>query len=212
MVERTGIRGGRPWGTVGVGVIAVAVGVTALGTIGYWYATDMGWTGFSASTLVVSRTSIALGAFIAAVCVLAGVALILVRHQVAPSSFGGVMLLATVVALQVAALVGVEAYPQVEQAGLIAHGEVNWRIRLPITEVFGVLSETDRTITLEGRADRRGCLWKWRSVAIELETGRILDTAELPTAFMPGEVPPPLKPVPISFEVIQGTAPFICRN
>jgi hypothetical protein len=195
-----------------VGVVAVAVGSIGLGTIGYWYAADMGWTG-SGSTIVSSRASITLAAFVAALCILAGTATILIRHDGVLTSLGGVLLLATVIALPIAVVFGIRAYPKVEPAELIAQGEANWRTRLPITEVFGVRSETDRTLTLEGRADRRACSWRWRSVTIDRASGHIVDVADLPVSYPSGEVPPPLTPIDQdSFEVTQGSAPFVCRS
>ena len=122
------------------------------------------------------------------------------------------MLLATVVALSIATIVGVRAYPQVEQAEFVAHRNAGWRTRLPVTEVFGVLSETDRTITLEGRADRRGCNWELRSVTVDRDTGRIVDVAQLSNVVPQGQEPRRPGPVPLGFEVFQGTTPFICPN
>lgn len=190
----------------------VRKGLIGLGTVGVWYVADMGWTG-SGSTIVSSRRSIALAAFVAALCVLAGAATILIRRDVVLASLGGVLLLATVIALPIAVILGIHAYPQVESAVIIAHGGANWRTRLPVTEVFGVRTETDRTLTLEGRADRRACAWQLRSVTIDLASGDIVDVVELPTSYPSGAVPPPLTPIdPNSFEVTQGSAPFICPN
>ena len=168
----------RPRAFLVVGVVAIAVGVIGFATIGYWYAVDTGRLG-NDITLVVSQTPIVFGLLVAAVCVAAGVSMVLVRDGVEAASPAGVMLLATVVALSGAVIVGVRAYPQVEQAELLAHGDVSWRSRLPVTEVFGVRSETDETITLEGRADRRGCNWVFRSVTIDRGTGRVVDVAQL---------------------------------
>jgi hypothetical protein len=201
----------RPGVFVAVGGAVMVVGVVGFATIGYWYATDMGWTGYG-SILVVSKMPIVFDLAVAAVCAMAGASMILVRSDVAAGSLGGVMLLATVVALSIAVVVGVRAYPQVEQAQFVAHGDASWRTRLPVTEVFGVLSETDDRITLEGRADRRGCNWVLRSVTIERATGRIVDVTELPTFLPAGEDPPRPGPVPLGFELIQGATPFICSN
>jgi hypothetical protein len=216
MTEREVSTGATNWTVVayvGVGVVAVAVGLIGLGVIGYWYAADMGWTG-SGSTIVSSRMSIALAAFIAAICILAGIATILVRHHGVLTSLGGLLLLGTVIALPIAVVLGIRAYPQVEPAEIIAHGEANWRTRLPVTEVFGVRSETDRTITLVGRADRRACAWRWRSVTIDRASGHIVDVADLPTSYPSREsLPPPLTPIDQDWlEVAQGSAPFICSN
>jgi hypothetical protein len=196
----------------GVGVVAVSVGLIGLGTIGYWYLADMGWTG-SGSTLVVSRWPIALAAFVAALCSLFGATAILLRRSLGGSSPAVFLLLASVAALPLAVVVAIRAYPQVEPAVLIAHGDAHWRTVLPVTEVFGVRSETDRTITLEGRADRRACTWQLRAVTIDLATGQLTDVTELPGFLPAGQVPPPPTPIdPGTFEIIQGTAPFICRN
>jgi hypothetical protein len=197
---------------VSAGVVAVAVGLMVLATIGYWYSTDMGWTG-SGSTIVSTRTPITLAAVVAALCVLAGAATILVRRSVVPTSLGGVLLLATIIALPIAAVLGIRTYPQVEPAVIIAHGDANWRTRLPVTEVFGVRSATDRTLTLEGRADQRGCSWRLRSVTIDLTSGHIVDVAELPTSYPSDALPPPLTPIDQHrFEVTQGSSPVICRS
>ena len=95
--------------------VAIAAGVAGFVTIGYWYAVDTGMLG-NDIMLVVSQTPIVLGLVVSAVCVLAGVSMILVRRDVSAASVGGVMLLLTAVALSIAVVVGVRAYPQVEQA------------------------------------------------------------------------------------------------
>lgn len=201
----------RPGAFVVVGGVAIAVGVAGFVTIGYWYAVDTGMLG-NDIMLVVSQTPIVLGLVASAVCVLAGVSMILLRRDVSAASVGGAMLLVTAVALSIAVVVGVRAYPQVEQAELVAHGDVGWRVRLPVTEVHGVLAETDDTITLWGAADRRGCNWVLRSVTIERDTGRIVDVTQLSNFLRPGEEPPPRGQVPQNLEVVRGTTPFICPN
>ena len=215
MTQRAEFEEGRRRGEivfVVTGAIAVIVGLIGLGTIGYRHAVDMGWTG-SGSAFVDSRTPVVLGILVGVVCALAGAAVILVRRDVVATSLGGLLLLGTVIALAITVVVGVRAYPQVEQAVLIAYDDADWRTRLPVTEVFGVRSETDRTITVEGRADRRGCSWRSRSVTIDRTSGRIVEVVELPTSFPAGEEPPALVPIDVrSYRVIQGTAPFICRN
>ncbi len=207
--------GGIPWFVIS-GCVAVLAGLAGLVTIGYWYTADMGWTG-SGSTIVQSRIPIGAAALVAVLAVVFGVVTVLVRHDVPLPSLGAVVLLATNALVAGAVLVAVDSYPQVEPAELIGigpRGSVIWQTELPVTEVFGVRSEKRDTITLEGRADRRACDWKTRSVTLDRSTGAILDVHELPTEYASeSDIPPePTKLDRDRYDLQQGSAPFICRN
>lgn len=194
-----------------VGAAAIVAGLIGLGTIGYWYATDVGWTG-TGSRLISSREQAQAAALVPVAAVLVGVVAVLVRGHVPRRSPGGVMVFVTSVFVTVGVALAVAAYPQVEQAELIAHRAGGWSTGLPVTEVWGVRAESDTTITLEGRVDRRGCDWRSRSVTLELSTGRILAVEALPGFSDISEIPP-RTPIDIGrFEVRQGSAPFMCLN
>jgi hypothetical protein len=205
-------------GFVVVGLGASLAGLAALGTIGYWYAVDMGWTG-SGSTIVESRAPIISAALVPAALTLFGLMTFLVRHDVPATSARGLALLAVNLLMGASVWLAVGAYPQVEQAEMAAigaDGTTRWRIELPVTEVFGLREETEHTITVEGRADRRGCAPQHRSVKFDRSTGEVLAVEVLPTVYDdPSRVPSP--PTPLEqrrggFDVRQGSAPFICRN
>lgn len=196
-----------------VGLVAILAGLIGIGTIGYWYGTDMGWGG-SGSTIVATRAPIVAAALVPTTAILVGLVTLLVRHDVRLPSPGGVALFAACLWTAGVVVLAVNAYPQVEQADVISRTSDFWRTELPMTELFGVRTETEHTITLEGRVDRRGCAYELRSVTLDLSTGAILETDTLPTFYAnQSEVPPAPTPVdPVQFEVRQGSAPFICRS
>jgi hypothetical protein len=199
-------------------VAAVVAGLVGLGTIGVWYALDMGWTG-SGSTIVDSRAPIAAGALFSAAAVVLGVSTFAIRRELrgrpvrgAAFTVGNLVMAASVVA-------AVAAYPQVQQATLIGighDGTVIWRSQLPVTTVHGVRAETDTVVTLEGTADRRQCAWQPRLVTLDRATGAVLWITALATSYPDAsQVPPPPRPLrrgPGGFDVEQGSAPFICRS
>lgn len=196
-----------------VGLVAILAGLIGIGTIGYWYGSDMGWGG-SGSTIVASRAPIVAAVLVPATAILVGLVTLLVRHDVRLPSSGGVALVAACLWAAGVVVLAVNAYPQVEQAEVISRTSDFWRTKLPVTELFGVRAETEDTITLEGRVDRRGCASEMRYVTLDRSTGEILETDTLPTFYASqSEVPPAPTPVdPVRFEVQQGSAPFICRS
>lgn len=196
-----------------VGLVAVLAGAAGLATLTYWYGIDMGWTG-SGSVLVVPRSPIAAGALMSAAAVLVGGTTVLVGPGVPVRSFRGAWLLATTVLVTGSVLVGLAAYPQVAPAQLVSHEEPGWTTSLPVTEVFGVRESTAAVVTIEGRADRRECRWERRAVTIDRSTGAVLAAERLPTSYADAsDIPPDPAPVdPARFEVVQGSAPFVCRS
>jgi hypothetical protein len=196
-----------------IGVLTAVSGLVGSGVVAYWYGTDMGWTG-SGSLLVDSREQARAAALMPVTAVLVGLVTVLVRRHVALRTLAGVAVLLTNLFITAGVAVAVAAYPQVRPAELIAHEGGGWSTELPVTEVWGVRSETDDTITLEGRADRRSCDWELRSVTLALSNGEILAVEALPTAYAgPDEIPSEPTSVDLErFEVRQGSAPFICRS
>ena len=172
----------------------------------------MGLLTGSGSTIYGSRAPIGAAACVPAAAVLVGIVTLLLRHDVSIKSLAGMVLLGTNVLLALAVIVAVNAYPQVENAQLIAPIE-SWRADLPVTHVFGLRSETVETITIEGRADRRGCDWELRAVALYRSTGEVLAVEILPTTFSDSsEIPPAPTPLEPEFVLLQGSTPFSCRN
>jgi hypothetical protein len=196
-----------------VGALTAATGVVGIGVVAYWYGTDMGWTG-SGALLVDSREQARAAGLMPVAAVLVGLVTLLVRRHVPLRSLAGVVVLVTSLLVAAGVAVAVAAYPQVQPAEVIAHGAGGWSTELPVTEVWGVRAETDSTITLEGRADRRSCDWEPRSVTLELSTGSILAVEPLPMSYGgASDVPSAPEPVdPERFEVRQGSSPFICRS
>jgi hypothetical protein len=196
-----------------VGLVAILAGVVGLATITYWYGLDMGWTG-SGSVLVVPRSPIAAGALMSVAAVLVGGATALIGPGVPVRSLRGAWLLAATVLVAGSVPVALAAYPQVEPAELVAHGEGRWKTTVPVTEIFGIRELTTATVTIEGRADRRVCRSEWRSVTIDRSTGAIVEVVRLPTSYADeAQIPPDPAPVdPDLFEVVQGSAPFICQD
>jgi hypothetical protein len=203
---------------LGVGLLTLLAGAVGLGTIGFWYGSDMGWDG-SGSTIVEPRAPILVAAGAAVASMLFGVVVLLVRRD-GPSRRSTIAVLAFTGALMVVFVwVAVGAYPQVVQADLLAirdDGALVWRADLPLSEVRGLRRETARTITIEGQMDRRGCDSQARSVTIDRATGKVLSVDALPTFYKdPSDIPPPPAPIEAErggFEVVQGSAPFICSS
>lgn len=196
-----------------VGVLAVVAGLVGFGVVAYWYATDMGWTG-SGALLVDAGAQARAAGLMPVAAVLVGLVAVLGRRHVPLRSSAGVLVIVTNLCVTAGVAVAVAAYPQVRPAEVIAHGAGGWSTELPVTEVWGVRAETDDTITLEGRADRRACDWALRSVTLELSTGTILAVEALPMSYgSAGDVPPAAAPIDVErFEVRQGSSPFICRS
>jgi len=196
-----------------VGVLAVAGGLVGFGAVAYWYATDMGWTGTGA-VLVDSRAQARGAALVPMAAVLVGLVAVLARRHVPLRSPAGVAMVVTNVLVTAGVAVAVAAYPQVRGAELVAHQGGGWSTDLPVTEVWGVRSEADDTITIEGRADQRGCDWELRSVTLDLATGEILAVEALPTSYeSAAAIPPDATPIDVErFEVRQGSAPFTCSS
>ena len=195
------------------GVVTGVVGFVGLGVVAYWYGTDMGWTGTGAR-LTDAREQARSAALVPVAAILFGLVTVLVRRHVPLRSPGGVMVLATNLFVIAGVVVSVMAYPQVRHAEVIAHSHGGWSTDLPVTEVWGVRDETETTITFEGRADRRGCDPRMRSVTLDLSTGRILAVETLPGAYdSSADIPPDPAPIDVErFEIRQGAAPFICQS
>lgn len=192
-----------------VGGVAVLAGAVGAAVVTWWYAIDAGWTG-TGSVLVAGQASILVAALVSGAAVLVGLTMLAFRRS-APGRGALLVAAGSLVAASVPAALA--TYPQVEHVRLLDHRN-GWETALPISEVWGVRSETDGQITIEGRADRRGCQARFRSVTLDRRTGRVTDVGDLPRAYDdPSQVPSEPAPLdPAAFEVRPGSSPFICTS
>jgi hypothetical protein len=163
--------------------------------------------------LVVSRRPVLVAVMASFAGIVLGTVVLSLRRRVQVGSLGGSLLLVSTALAAATVVAAVGAYPQVEPATLGSPTGTTWKTTLPVDRVWGMRSRTDRTITIEGTANHRGCTFDRESVTLDVSTGEILEVTSLPTSFVDAsQVPAALAPIPFEFEVIQGSMPFICRS
>ena len=189
------------------GLAAALTGGTVLSALAWWYGSDMGWDG-SGSSLRSAPGPLGLIGAAAAVVILGAIAMVVARRQ------GSVprMAFAAIVGIGAALIpLALLAYPRIEPAVLTSAG---WHVRLPLTEVLGVRSQSGDQLVIEGKLDRRHCGFELRAVTLDVVTGDVTGVRALPSTYADiSLVPPPPGPLDAErFSVHQGSSPFICSS
>ena len=83
-------------------------------------------------------------------------------------------------------------------------GAVQWRVRTPATQLFGVRAVTEDQLTVEGPIIYRGCGYDFVAITIDRTSGTVTEVTTLPTFFPNAESlspgPAPLSPNEFVFE------------
>ena len=190
------------------GLAAVVTGGTVLSRLAWWYGSDMGWDGSGSSLRSVAGPLRLIGAAVAVV-VLGIVAMVVARNQAS----GPRRALAAIVAVAAAVIpLALLAYPRIEPAVLTS--AAGWHVRLPLTQLLGVRSQSGDQLVVEGKLDRRRCGFELRAVTLDVATGDVTAVRTLPSTYADiSVVPPPPGPLDAErFSVDHGSSPFICSS
>ena len=93
-------------------------------------------------------------------------------------------------------------------------GAVQWRVRTPATQLFGVRTVTEDQVTVEGSITHRGCGYDFVAITIDRISGTVTEVTTLPTFYPNAESAPPAPapPSPNEFVFEQGRTNVSCSS
>ena len=197
--------------TLAIGILAA--GLWAVVLIALWYGAD---NLFVSGARLKDPSAVRLPAFVAGCVLVGGVVLLVMRRRFRGAA--GLVGLGCLTAVGVAAAgLAVSAYPPIVAAKVISVDPdtryLQWTARVPLTQVDGVLTDTDGRITVYGTSMEHGCASTFALVTLDRSTGRVIEVVR-------SESVQGLSAVSVADRTLEahgliserGEAPYICLN
>ncbi len=200
-----------------LGGVTVAVSAVVAVRLAGWLVVDSGYLGNGSALVDPGAARAALVP--AAVGMGFGVGLLLLRGRLGRSRRSVLIAVAAVAVMLLGViLLSSRWYPHGSKAIVVAldrgTGAVQWRVRTPVTQLFGVRDVTEDRVTVEGSITHRGCGYDILAITIDRNSGEVTDVTTLPT-FYPNAAsapPPAVPPSPNEFAFEQGTPHVYCSR
>ena len=200
-----------------LGGVLVGVSAVVFVRLAGWLVVDSGYLSNGSALLDPGRARAALVP--AAVGIGFGVGLLLLRGRLGQSPRSGLIAVAVLAVVSLGVIVlSSRWYPCGSRAVVVAldrdTGAVQWRVRTPATQLFGVRTVTEDQVTVEGSITHRGCGYDFVAITIDRISGTVTEVTTLPTFFPNAESAPPAPapPSPNEFVFEQGRTNVSCSS